>query len=128
MIYSDLHDDFTNFLRSYAIWICVGLVVIILATLFFMLVLPKIRNRKRKVAAPVADDSEWIDALGGKSNVVDLTSTRSRLTVELKDSSIVNQEKLKALGVSSIIAMSQKLILVIDNQADRVKEKIEKYR
>ena len=61
MIYSDLHDDFTNFLRSYAIWICVGLVVIILATLFFMLVLPKIRNRKRKVAAPVADDSEWID-------------------------------------------------------------------
>jgi phosphotransferase system IIB component len=126
MVYSDLQVDFSNFLRTYAIWICLGIILIIFITLFFLLVLPKIRQ-KRKKATSISDAVEWINSLGGSSNIISASSSRSRLTLEVKDSSLVDQNKLKLLGVSSIIIMSQKIILVIDNGADEIKEKIEKY-
>ncbi|HKM10728.1 MAG: PTS transporter subunit EIIB [Bacilli bacterium] len=126
MVYSDLQVDFSNFLRTYAIWICLGIILIIFITLFFLLVLPKIRQ-KRKKATSISDAVEWINSLGGSSNIINFSSSRSRLTLEVKDSSLVDQNKLKLLGVSSIIIMSQKIILVIDNGADEIKEKIEKY-
>lgn len=126
MVYSDLQVDFSNFLRTYAIWICLGIILIIFITLFFLLVLPKIRQ-KRKKATSITDAVEWINSLGGSSNIINFSSSRSRLTLEVKDSSLVDQNKLKLLGVSSIIIMSQKIILVIDNGADEIKEKIEKY-
>lgn len=126
MVYSDLQVDFSNFLRTYAIWICLGIILIIFITLFFLLVLPKIRQ-KRKKATSISDAVEWINSLGGSSNIINFSSSRSRLTFEVKDSSLVDQNKLKLLGVSSIIIMSQKIILVIDNGADEIKEKIEKY-
>ena len=126
MVYSDLQVDFSNFLRTYAIWICLGIILIIFITLFFLLVLPKIRQ-KRKKATSISDAFEWINSLGGSSNIINFSSSRSRLTLEVKDSSLVDQNKLKLLGVSSIIIMSQKIILVIDNGADEIKEKIEKY-
>ena len=125
MVYSDLQVDFSNFLRTYAIWICLGIILIIFITLFFLLVLPKIRQ-KRKKATSISDAVEWINSLGGSSNIINFSSSRSRLTLEVKDSSLVDQNKLKLLGVSSIIIMSQKIILVIDNGADEIKEKIEK--
>jgi phosphotransferase system IIB component len=126
MVYSDLQVDFSNFLRTYAIWICLGIILIIFITLFFLLVLPKIRQ-KRKKATSISDAVEWINSLGGSSNIISASSSRSRLTLEVKDSSLVDQNKLKLLGVSSIIIMSQKIILVIDNGADEIKEKIDKY-
>ncbi len=126
MVYSDLQVDFSNFLRTYAIWICLGIILIIFITLFFLLVVPKIRQ-KRKKATSISDAVEWINSLGGSSNIINFSSSRSRLTLEVKDSSLVDQNKLKLLGVSSIIIMSQKIILVIDNGADEIKEKIEKY-
>ena len=126
MVYSDLQVDFSNFLRTYAIWICLGIILIIFITLFFLLVLPKIRQ-KRKKATSISDAVEWINSLGGSSNIINFSSSRSRLTLEVKDSSLVDQNKLKLLGVSSIIIMSQKIILVIDNGADEIKEKIDKH-
>jgi len=126
MVYSDLQVDFSNFLRTYAIWICLGIIIIILVTLFFLLVLPRIKKKNKKRGS-MTDAVDWINSLGGASNIISVASSRSRLTLEVKDASLVDQTKLKLLGVSSIIIMSQKIILVIDNGADEIKEKIEKH-
>ena len=126
MVYSDLQVDFSNFLRTYAIWICLAIIFIILVTLFFLLVLPRIKQNKKKTAL-ISDGVDWINSLGGNSNIISVSSSRSRLTLEVKDTSLADQNKLKLLGVSSVIIMSQKVILVIDNGADEIKEKIEKY-
>lgn len=126
MVYSDLQVDFSNFLRTYALWICLAIILIILVTLFFLLVLPRIKQKKKKTAS-ITDAVDWIDSLGGNSNIISSSSSRSRLTLEVKDATLVDQNKLKMLGVSSIIFMSKKIILVIDNGADEIKEKIEKY-
>lgn len=126
MVYSDLQVDFSNFLRTYAIWICLAIIFIILVTLFFLLVLPRIKQNKKKTTS-ITEGVDWINSLGGKSNIISVSSSRSRLTLEVKDTSLADQNKLKLLGVSSVIIMSQKVILVIDNGADEIKEKIEKY-
>lgn len=126
MICSDLQVDFSNFLRTYAIWICLAIIFIILVTLFFLLVLPRIKQNKKKTTS-ITEGVDWINSLGGKSNIISVSSSRSRLTLEVKDTSLADQNKLKLLGVSSVIIMSQKVILVIDNGADEIKEKIEKY-
>lgn len=126
MICSDLQVDFSNFLRTYAIWICLAIIFIILVTLFFLLVLPRIKQNKKKTTS-ITEGVDWINSLGGKSNIISVSSSRSRLTLEVKDTSLADQNKLKMLGVSSVIIMSQKVILVIDNGADEIKEKIEKY-
>jgi len=126
MVYSDLQVDFSNFLRTYALWICLGIILIILITLFFLLVLPRIKQKNKKNSS-ITDAADWINSLGGDNNIISVSSSRSRLTLEVKDSSLVDQTKLKLLGVSSIIIMSQKIILVIDNGADEIKEKIDKH-
>ncbi len=125
MVYSDLQVDFSNFLRTYAIWICLAIIFIILVTLFFLLVLPRIKQNKKKTTS-ITEGVDWINSLGGNSNIISVSASRSRLTLEVKDTSLINQNKLKTLGVSSVILMSQKVILVIDNGADEIKEKIEK--
>lgn len=125
MVYSDLQVDFSNFLRTYAIWICLAIILIILVTLFFLLVLPRIKQNSKKTIS-ITKRADWVNSLGGKSNIISVSASRSRLTLEIKDTSLINQNKLKTLGVSSVIIMSQKVILVIDNGADEIKEIIEK--
>jgi len=125
MVYSDFQVDFSNFLRTYAIWICLAIILIILVTLFFLLVLPRIKQNSKKTIS-ITEGADWVNSLGGKSNIISVSASRSRLNLEVKDTSLINQNKLKTLGVSSVIIMSQKVILVIDNGADEIKEKIEK--
>jgi len=126
MVYSDFQTDLSNFLRTYAIWICLGIVLVILLVIFFLFILPLIKQKKIDESQQ-PKGREWLNALGGTDNIIGLSSSRSRLSVELKDSSLIDQEKLKSMGASSIITMSQKIILVIDNQADKIKKTIEKY-
>lgn len=126
MVYSDFQTDLSNFLRTYAVWICLGIVLVILLVIFFLFILPLIKQKKINENQQPRG-KEWLNALGGTDNIISLSSSRSRLSVELKDSSLIDQEKLKVMGASSIITMSQKIILVIDNQADKIKKTIEKY-
>ena len=117
-------DDFTKFLQSYALYICLGIVFAIVATI---VVVYLIKNRKK--AEPVKNYNEdvnlWVDSLGGKDNIISLSSNGSRLSVSLKDYSLL-KEDIKALGVSSIIKMSDRVILVVENSAAEIQNNIEK--
>ena len=124
MIYSELKDDFNSFLKNYGIWIAVAVVAIIVATIIIIFV---IKNRK-KGPAKIEDhtaSSDWLTALGEKDNILEVTANGSRLTIKLKDQSIVDKEKLKTLGVTNIVTMSDKLILVVEDKAELIKEKLQ---
>lgn len=82
-------------------------------------------NNKRKTA--FKNDSEiWLIALGNKDNIKEFTATRSRLSLVLLDVEIIDREKLKQLGVTSIIVMSKKVTLVIENEAEKIASIIDK--
>ena len=97
-----------------------ALAVIIAVLLIFFLV----RNKKPKKDDFVVNANEWEEALGGKDNVVDAYAAGSRLNVQLKDAKLVNEERIKELGVSSIIKMSGKIVLVVEDKAEYILSKI----
>ena len=114
---NDPKNDFEIFLKNYAWVIALVIVLIILVTITIIL----LSNRKKGAPAKQvsqAAPSEWLEALGGKDNVVDVSSTGSRLTAKLKNKDLVNRDQLTKLGVSSIVLMSDKITMVtnLDNQ------------
>lgn len=102
--------------------IIIGLVALL--TIVAIRVVSFIKN-KRKTA--IKNDSEiWLIALGNKDNIKEFTATRSRLSLVLLDVEIIDREKLKQLGVTSIIVMSKKVTLVIENEAEKIASIIDK--
>ncbi len=114
---NDPKNDFEIFLKNYAWVIAVAIVLIILITIAIIFLLNK-KNKKPVKEISQASPSEWLEALGGKDNVIDVQSTGSRLTVKLLNKDLVNRDKLTELGVSSIVVMSDKITMVtnLDNQ------------
>lgn len=81
-------------------------------------------NRGKK-KSPKIDNSEWVEALGGNDNIVSITAVGSRLSLVLKDKENINRDKLKELGVSSVLVMSNKVTLVIEGQAENIAKALE---
>ena len=79
-----------------------------------------LRSKSNKTSKAKVLDAEWIDALGGQNNILEASAIGSRLSVKLNDKEIINRDKLKELGVSSILVMSNKVTLVIEKQAEKV--------
>lgn len=101
--------------------IAVG-VVIVLGVLISVLV--KNLSKKRVKELPIASKSEYFEALGGKDNYIDSSREGSRIIVHLKDYSKINKEKIKEAGVTGFIEKSDKLTLVVKDNAEEVYEKI----
>ena len=81
---------------------------------------------KKKKASVLSNSGPWLLALGGKENIKEVTAIGSRLSVNLVDKEIIDREKLKELGVSSILVMSNKVTLVIEDKAEKVANTIQK--
>ncbi|WP_330665119.1 N-acetylglucosamine-specific PTS transporter subunit IIBC [Tepidibacter sp.] len=56
---------------------------------------------------------EYLMALGGKENIVELDSCITRLRIVLEDTSKVDENKLKSLGASGVIKVNNKSMQVV---------------
>lgn len=99
-----------------ALFIVTG--VLIIATVIVVIIFLK----KKKVVK--VDDSLWIDNLGGRENVTSVTQVGSRINLVLKDKEIINKDNLKELGVKSVLVMSNKVTLVVENNAEDIAKAI----
>lgn len=117
----DLKNNISEFLKNYAIYIAIGVAVLIAVAIVLIIVLSK--NKKGKKLSKqdvIIDTNEWLLALGGRDNILEKNATGSRLVVKLNDPSKLNEEKLKELGVSNILKMSNKITLVFEDQAEKI--------
>ena len=78
--------------------------------------------KKKKVVK--VDSSLWIDNLGGRENIASVTQVGSRINLVLKDKELINKDNLKELGVKSVLVMSNKVTLVVENNAENIAEAI----
>ena len=70
--------------------------------------------------------NELIEALGGRDNILKSSpSGRSRLSIKLANNDLIDRDKLKELGVTSIIIMSEKVIIVFENTAQEVSSSLQ---
>ncbi len=77
------------------------------------------------------DESElgrkYIIALGGRSNIVEVDSCITRLRLELADTSIVEDEDLKALGATGVLRPNKKnMQVIIGTKAEFICDEIKK--
>ena len=124
-IFDALKDDFNEFLKNNALWMALVLVGIIAVTLFLIFFL----NRRKKNVKPVitvASKSAWVDALGGNENILNSEAYGSRLVLKLADKDKMKKDELKSLGVTSIIEMSDKVTLLLEDKAELVKKELDK--
>ena len=96
------------------ILIIVGGALLLIASIVFIFILLKRKNSKKD------HGSVWLEALGGKENIEDISGVGSRVTLILNNKEIINREQLKTLGVSSVLTMANKIILVIENKAEKI--------
>lgn len=122
---SPTNNALNDFLKSYGIWIAVALASIAFITVIVLFIIAKVKDKKGLVVEQVhAEPSERslgiLEALGGKENILEHSLNGSRLTLSLTDYNAVNEEKLNALGVDSVIKMSNKIILVIKDDISKI--------
>ena len=110
LIYTDVNPNIV-------IWVSV-----IDAILLLLVIIMVIRFHVTKSPKVKVDNNEWFVALGGKENVKEINAVGSRLSLNLVDKEIIDREKLKTLGVSSVVTMSNKVTLVIEGKAEKIAE------
>ena len=99
-----------------ALFIVIG--VLIIATTVVVIIFLK----KRKTVK--VDNSLWIDNLGGKDNIENVSQVGSRINLVLKDKEVINKDNLKELGVKSVLVMSNKVTLVVESNAEDIAKAI----
>lgn len=109
-------NPFNDFFKNYGMWIAIiiaGVVLLVVALLFSL-------SSRKKSKEPVEqknviiNSNNIIASLGGKENIESTSLTGSRISVNLKDSNIVNESELKLNGVKSLIKMSNKITLLVE--------------
>lgn len=102
--------------------ILIGCVVLVLVLM--VIVALYYRNKKKKLNKQdntiSLDDNKWVNALGGKENLVSLEARGSRLIVVAKDYAIINKDELRELGVISTISSQSKITFVLKDKAENI--------
>ena len=101
--------------------IIVGAVLLLIAIVLVLYFLVFKKKGKK-----LANGNIWLTALGSKENIKEVNAIGSRLSLKLENNELIDKEKLKELGVSSVLVMSNKVTLVIEGQAEKVAEIIKK--
>ena len=122
----ELKENLNNFFSSYAFYIALGVAILIAIVIILIVVFSK-RKKKTEISKQdvVIDTNEWLEALGGRENILEKSATGSRLVLKLQEPEKINEEKLKELGVSNILKMSNKITLVFEDQAEAILSQLE---
>ena len=104
----------------------VGIVLALVIISVVLLIVLKNKKRNDFLKQRNEANNELITCLGGLDNIVKAAAMGSRLSLVLNDYSVINEEKIKELGVSTIIKMSNKITLVIGEDAKEIAQLINK--
>ena len=122
----EFKENLNNFFSSYAFYIALGVVILIAISIVLIVILSR-RNKGSKVNKQNVqiDTNEWLEALGGRDNIMEKSATGSRLVLKLNNPELIDENRLKELGVSNIMKMSNKITLVFEDQAEAILSQLE---
>lgn len=124
---NDPKNDLEAFLRNYAWILCLVVVLLIVLTIVITFVIKSKKTAKPKKLVSTASADEWVQALGGADNILEVSSTGSRLSIKIKNRDLINREALTNLGVTSIVLMSDKLTLVTNLDNAKIEENLKNH-
>ena len=110
-------QQFASWLASSSWWLALILVGLLAIVIVLVILTGK---GKKKEKRQLASKDTYLSCFGGEANIVDKKLVGSRIAITLKDTSIVDQEKLKSAGVDAFILMSNRLTLVAKGDAQEL--------
>ncbi len=72
--------------------------------------------------------NKLVTYLGGKDNILDYESNKSRFTVTVKDTSIVNKEAIQKMGARGIVEIDNELKIILGENAEKLKKYIDELK
>lgn len=107
-------QQFASWLSSSSWWLALILVGVLLVAITIVVITGKSKKEPKR---QLASKDTYIACFGGVDNIVDKKLVGSRIAITLKDTTIVDQDKLKEAGVDAFILMSNRLTLVAKGDA-----------
>ncbi len=86
--------------------------IIIAVLIIIAFAIIKSKNKNFKVEA-----NKLVVYLGGRDNIKEYAYNKSRLTVRLKDISLVNKENIQKLGAQGIVEVDDQLKIILGDDA-----------
>ena len=80
------------------------------------------KKEKKQKEENVKQNNTFLEIFGGEDNIVSCEAKASRLVLVLKDYSLLNEEKLKENGVTSMIKATSKVTLIIGEKSKELEE------
>lgn len=116
-----------EFLSQNAWWlalIAAGLILVVALIIILTGVKRKKAGAEKKKKINYKDKesvkSFYFEALGGEDNILEKGIVGSRIKLRLKDYSLLDKKKIEEAGVDAFIQMSDKLYLVVKEDASKV--------
>lgn len=113
-------NPFNDFMKNYGMWIAIGIAVLVLLIVLILFLASSKHKSIKQVQKPVISsfsNEDVVKALGGKENILDSSLNGSRISISLKDTSIVDEASLKQNSVKSIIKMSNKITILVEGDS-----------
>ena len=128
----------TDWLQRNIFYVVVGIIlafiIFILGCLIVKFYLDKVKENKSASETKVEETNkrkstnslydQIIELVGGIENIEESTVRGSRISLVLKNISLVKDEELKTLGVNGVIIMSSKVTLVVGDEASKLNDYI----
>lgn len=121
-----MDTSFNEFLSQNAWWLPLIAASLILITILAIVIPYNIRKKKKGPVSkidyknPEKVKTSYYEALGGEDNLIEHSIEGSRIKIRLNNYDLLDKEKIKEAGVDGFIMMSDKLYLVVRNDADKV--------
>lgn len=97
-------------------------VAVLISILSVIIALSKRKNIAKQKEENIKQNNTFLEIFGGEDNIVSCEAKTSRLVLILKDYSLLNEEKLKENGVTSMIKATNKITLIIGEKSKELEE------
>lgn len=98
-------------------------IIIIAILIIIALAITKSKKKDFKINA-----NKLVMSLGGKDNIIDYESNKSRFVVNLKDVNKVNKEAIQKLGAQGIVEIDNQLKIILGEDAKNLKKYIDELK
>ena len=95
------------------------LIIIVIAIIIAVAII-KSKQKDFKLEA-----NKLIEYLGGKDNIINYETNKSRFIVELKDTKKVNKEGIQKIGAQGIVEIDNQLKIILGEQTQKIKKFID---
>ena len=98
-----------------------GIIILIMVVIAIAIIKAKTKDFNIEI-------NKLVSYLGGKDNILEYEANKSRFTVKVNDTSIVNKEAINKMGARGIVEIDNELKIVLGENATQLKKYIDELK